>query len=349
MKLSKILSERKLHIFYAATIVLIAVVLLVGVLVFRFYMNNFNNDDTIREFDRYYVMITDDTRSSFWKSVYKGAYERGIENGVYVELLGDTLSGDYSCAELMDIAIASNVDGIMVYGDESEEMTVRIDMAVKAGIPVVTLYNDCTLSGRCSFVGVGGYNIGREYGKQILKLQRDKADNSKNQINISVLSASDQDDAQLGVIVSGLQETLEQENTSDVAYSISFVNVDNSNAFSAEESIRDIFLEDNVPDIILCLNELNTTCAYQAAVDYNMVGDVDILGYYDSDTILNAIDHNVIYATASIDTGQMGQFCVDALEEYNELGNTSQYFTANVTIINSDNISDYLKKEENNE
>ena len=105
-------------------------------------------------------------------------------------------------------------------------------------------------------------------------------------------------------------------------------------------------MEQEIPDIIICLNELNTTCVYQAVVDYNRVGEVSILGYYDSDTIINAIDRNVIYATVSIDTRQMGEFCIDALREYYELGYTSQYFTADITLIDKNNVDQYLLKEE---
>lgn len=97
---------------------------------------------------------------------------------------------------------------------------------------------------------------------------------------------------------------------------------------------------------IICLNELSTTCVYQAVVDYNCVGEVAILGYYDTDTILKAIERNVVNATISIDTEQMGAFCVDALQEYYRFGYTSQYFTADVTIIDQNNVGEYLQAQE---
>ena len=50
----------------------------------------------------------------------------------------------------------------------------------------------------------------------------------------------------------------------------------------------------------------------------------------------------MIYATISIDTMQMGSFCVDALTEYNTLGNTSQYFIADIALINRENVSKYI-------
>ena len=109
------------------------------------------------------------------------------------------------------------------------------------------------------------------------------------------------------------------------------------------------FINGDVPRIIVCLDELSTVCVYQAVIDYNVVGEVNILGYYDSDTIINAINRGAVYCTVSVDTAQLGEYCVSALEEYNDFGATSQYFTADVTLINRSNVSSYIRKEEQNE
>lgn len=321
------------------TIIFVLVTIITGIFVFRFYMNSLREVTDEKTYSQYYVMITGDRKASFWQSVYQGAYERGLEEDVYVDFLGDNLSQDYTREELMQIAIASGVDGIIVAADESTQMTELINQAGKEGIPVVTLYGDNTQSSRCSFVGVGSYNLGREYGRQVLKIADEK---EQTNMKVAVLVNSYAQDSGQNILCSGIQETIDKEKGWGKNIELSLVAVDDTNAFSVEESIRDIFMEEELPDVIICLNELNTTCVYQAVVDYNKVGQVSILGYYDSDTILNAIDRNVIYATISIDTRQMGSFCMDALTEYNALGYTSQYFTADIELINKDNISLHL-------
>ena len=321
------------------TIIFVLVTIITGIFVFRFYMNSLREVTDEKTYSQYYVMITGDRKASFWQSVYQGAYERGLEEDVYVDFLGDNLSQDYTREELMQIAIASGVDGIIVAADESTQMTELINQAGKEGIPVVTLYGDNTQSSRCSFVGVGSYNLGREYGRQVLKIADEK---EQTNMKVAVLVNSYAQDSGQNILCSGIQETIDKEKGWGKNIELSLVAVDDTNAFSVEESIRDIFMEEELPDVIICLNELNTTCVYQAVVDYNKVGQVSILGYYDSDTILNAIDRNVIYATISIDTRKMGSFCMDALTEYNALGYTSQYFTADIELINKDNISLHL-------
>lgn len=348
------------------TLMLVFIMTIAGILIFFFYINRFRIVTDANRYEHYYVMITEDAKSSLWQSAYEGAYKAGLENNSYVDLLNNSFDNNYSKEDLMRIAIASDVDGIIVAADESVEMTDLINEAAEQGIPVVTLYSDNTQSERCTFVGIGSYDLGREYGREVLEIVQEKQNSSmqvsidsKNNVTVTtgmptpvkvtvLVNAYTQDSGQ-NILCSGIQETIEKEKQDGVEIELSLVSIDDTNAFSAEEAIRDIFMENQLPDIIICLNELNTTCVYQAVVDYNKVGQVNILGYYDSETIINAIDRNVIYATISIDTMQMGRFCVDALTEYNTYGNTSQFFMADIALINKENVALYLGGEAENE
>ncbi len=372
------------------TVVSILFTVLMAGYILWFYKGSFKGETAGETYDRYYIMITQDGKSAFWQSVYQGAYERALQENVYVDWLGNDHFQDYSVEEQMEIAIASGVDGIIVTASEDEKMTALIDRADAAGIPVVTLYGDNTQSARCSFVGVGSYNLGREYGRQALKIMRERLVGTQETrlvmmteedgvatetetaavalgalggsettlksvpvevgtearpIRVTLLVNPFANSLDQNILYSGIQEAIEQER-GDTVVELSQQSVDDANAFSVEESVRDIFMGEDIPDILICLNELNTTCAYQAVVDYNKVGAVSILGHYVSDTILNAIDRNVIYATVDIDTAQMGAFCIEALQEYHDLGYTSQYFTADISLITRDNVDGYLGRGE---
>lgn len=358
VKINLMNNNAKHRIILFLTVIFIVVTFVIAAILFRFYMSGLRGIDSANVYDKYFVMITDSPRSSFWQSVYQGALDTARENNDFVELLGENISGEYTREELMRIAIASKVDGIIVEADESDEMTELINEASRKGVPVITLYSDNTRSERLSFVGVGGYNIGREYGRQVFNIIKEKRREDfieaesmpeRSHTDIYVLVNTDAQDTGQNIIISGLQETISQENATDSEFEISIVPVDNTNDFAVEESIRDLFTSERIPDVLVCLNELNTICAYQAVVDFNKVGEVDILGYYDSDTIINAIDRNVVYATISIDTPQLGRYCVEALNECYDYGTANQYFTADVTLINKDNVSDFIAGEDGND
>lgn len=348
------------------TIICVIATVVTAAYVLWFYQGTYHEETEQAVYDKYYMMITEDNKSSIWRSIYQGACEQAMTENVYVDWLGDDLFQGYSVEEQMQIAIASGVDGIIVTANENAEMTELVNKAAEENIPVVTLYGDSTQSARCSFVGIGSYNLGHEYGRLALQIIREKlagqgvglvsvqgnetifeqvkVGSRERPVRVAVLVNAYAQGLDQNILCSGIQETIEQEQGENLEIALELISVDDTNAFSVEESIRDIFMEREIPDIIICLNELHTTCVYQAVVDYNKVGQVNILGYYDSDTIINAIDRNVIYATVAIDTKQMGQFCIKALQEYHELGYTSQYFTADIRLIQKEDVEEYLGK-----
>lgn len=324
---------------------------LIGLLLFFFfsYSKALVKSEKDELFDHYYVMITESGSTSMWQSVYESAFAAGKEQNAYVELMSGNLSREYSPTEMMEIAIASGVDGIIVAANESEEMTALINKAYKEEIPVVTLYTDNTQSERLSFVGIGNYNLGKEYGNLLIKMANTKIF-SGSTIKVSVLIDANAEDSGQNVLAAAIQETIDRDNEenkdSHKPIEVSMFAVDPTNNFSIEESVRNLFItsRSKLPNIVVCLSETDTTSMYQAVVDYNEVGLVNILGYYDSDAIIKGIERNVIYATVSIDTAQMGRYCIDALTEYYELGNTSQYYPADILVIDKDNVATYREE-----
>lgn len=332
------------------------IVALTVVLVINFirYTGRFgiSSDDT--PYDRYYVMIADNPKSSFWQSVYRSAVETAEGNNDCVEMISENLSRDYSVHELMEIASISGANGIIVSADDSDEMTSLINAATENGIQVVTLYNDNSASDRLSFVGVSNYNLGKQYGELILKLADEKKFTTDT-IEIVIFADVNSADAAQNLLFTGVQETVDGEDEeakrSHPPIDITIYGVDTTNEFSVEESIKTLLLKDreSLPEIVVCLNEMDTIAAYQTVVDYNEVGLVNILGYYDSEVILNGIDRNVIYATISTDTEQMGRYSVNALDEYFQYGYTSQYLSTDISVITKENVAQFMEgdKDEN--
>ena len=330
--------KKKLSWALFITLGSLVLTIVLAISVFQIYLKSMHIEKEGQNYDDYYVMIVEDRKSVYWQEMYNGAYMAGLEENAYVDLLEDNLFQNYDKYELMEIAIYSEVDGIMVEADESARMTELIDQAVANDIPVVTLYSDNSNSMRCSYVGLGNYELGREYGKQVLKI----ADANDKSVTVAVLVSTQASDSSQNIVWSGIKETILQGNEKSADIELSLISVDDSSIFTVEESIRDIFMQESLPDIIICLNEINTICTYQAVIDHNKVGDIAILGYYDNDTILKGIYRGVITSTISIDAEQMGQYCIDALTEYKKYGNTSEYFMADITLIDKRNVANYV-------
>lgn len=290
-----------------------------------------------KEYAKHYVLISRDTSTSFWQSVYKSARKEADAEDIYLEQLGSNLSEKYSIKDYLKMSIASVVDGIIICPDESESVTELINEAAEQGIPVITILRDDIDTKRVSFVGINSYELGLVYGRQILKQI-----NSDTK-NVFILFHSAETNSRNDVVFSRIKKTL-NEKLGENRVNLQPYYIANESEFDSEEAIRDLFIaSDTVPDILVCMDEVDTECACQAIVDYNKVGKVTIIGSNSSDIILEAVKKNLAAVTVAMDTEQLGRQSVQALLEYQEMGYVNNYYNVDLHIINKENVQEYIE------
>lgn len=291
------------------------------------------------EYSQYYALICDD--SDFNSQIYEHAKARGDELGICVDMLSKRVNQDYTIEELFEIAMQSKVDGIIVEAAEGQKMKNLIDTACSKDIDVVTLLSDSPDSLRRSSIQVGAYNLGKKYGTQIIskKMNGDE--------KILVVNNSTNSESSQNLIYKGIQDFLSHSIVKDNKLQFESYLVDGSDTFVMEEMIRSIFIdEDLIPDIIICPDDQATEIVYQALVDYNRVGQVRLLGYHDSQTIISGIMQGVIEASIAVDVKEIGEYAVEALSEYKSTGFASGYYSVDSTLIDIENVSDYIRTDE---
>ena len=325
-----------------ATVVLgVLLLLIVAFSIFFFYKRIAGTkglmSDEAHEYDSYYVLITDSPNTDFWQSVYQGAVAEAEKHNAYVELLGENLEQSYSKADLLNIAINSNVDGIIIEGDDDNDTVKLLLKAKEEGIPVVTVSDDNMECKRISYIGVSSYNLGKEYGEQLVKYVKE---NVPDTCRTMVLMDDTFTSNSQSIILTAINEVIEDEDLADKITLSSHV-VSSNKDYAAEEDIRDIFVGENShsgPDVVICLSEKNTLCVYQTVVDYNKVGNVEIFGYYLSPVIKDAIDKEIIRSSIVVDTDQMGRRSIEAMNEYKESGYVSEIYLIDTDLVSKDNL-----------
>lgn len=347
------------RVLFRVSIILVAFMLcatVLGLLFFRQAISKNKKAIAIEgeeQYDKHFVLITNNRGSAFWKEIYQGALEKAQENNAYVEIMGDNLSVKYNKNELIKIAIEAKVDGILLEADESVATRTMIDEAEQAGIPVVTVLSDSKRSKRQSFVGISSYDLGAKYGEQVANvvdqyygINQEKVDHTKKSTQRAlVLMNSNAQETGQNILFTGIDEMVKKQSPNSDKVVLDTALIKNDAAFAAEESIRDILHDrESQPDIIICLDELSTTCVYQTLVDYNRVGEITVIGYYNSDMILHAIEQNVVHSTIIVNTKQIGEYSIEALQEYVRTGYVSEYFSVDTSIISQDNVKNYLKE-----
>lgn len=124
-------------------------------------------------YEKHYLMISSEDNALMWDSIYESASEAAKELDVYVELVTTGQGTDYDLEDYLRIGIASQVDGIILEADGSEEEQNLIQEALEDNIPVVTVLTDDSSSDRISFVGLNSYQLGNAYTEQILGLLKE--------------------------------------------------------------------------------------------------------------------------------------------------------------------------------
>lgn len=277
---------------------------------------------------QYHCAFITSSVTAFWDSAFEAAREEGIPNGIYVEDFGKNLDLTYTTNELLKMAIAANVDAIIIEADGNYSTALLMNKAVDAGIAVSTIYRDNMTSERYSYTGINNVTIGYDYGTLALKY----ADSTDS--NVMVLLDSQEQDTESRLLISGIGKALEEQR-SDMK--LDTMKLDNSSTFEVEESIREFLKSNhNKTDIIICTTLQQTQFASQIAVDLNYVGDFKIIGSYQNDSVLEYLSSGVISANIVIDAAQMGKRAVDNLAEYLEYGHTSDYSQVDVHTLEQD-------------
>ncbi len=326
---------------------LVLVLIFVSLLLFKQKIGEVSSTTsyTNTSYENYYVIITDERDSTIWQSLYMGATQAGIESAdAYVEFVGFQSPTDYTIQEKLRIAIDSGVDGIIISADGNEETTSLIDEAVEKGIPVVTALYDDSSSLRQCFVGVNSYSLGETYGEIAWKCLNENEEQSD--CVITILMDGDSGNTGHNTTYLGLKEYLAlvvEKSGWEYDVFIEAVAVNRDETFQADETIGNLIVEGNT-DILICLNAEDTESAYQAIVDYNKVGNIEIIGYYESEIILEAIEKEIIKSTVMVSGEEVGYRCIMAMEEYMEAGYVNGYLPMEIKVLTADNVSEYLAK-----
>ncbi|MBR4759108.1 MAG: substrate-binding domain-containing protein [Lachnospiraceae bacterium] len=346
--------ERRMKALLLSALIIGAVTLIILVVSIYLYAGMIKERDSLLSsegqtpYDGYYVLVTEDGDSDFWENVLAGAREKAEAENIYVQQQTQAIDADLTKSQQLELAIHSGVDGIILDGGQESQTESLINQAAAAGIPVVTVYRDSPSSERISYIGISNANLGRDYGQEICDLTQKKIENEEQDSMkvLVLLDAEDPGNSQT-ILLTAIRDYIHSQGMSGKVQ-IETRQIRNSSFFSAEEEIRELFAEGGIPaDIIVALSEHNTECVAQTVVDYNRVGSVEILGFYESEPIRNALEKNIIHATVTADTLQMGRDSVEALSEFRESGYVSDYYATEISLLHGSQAGESV--EENTE
>lgn len=290
----------------------------------------------------HYVMIINNLDSQFWNDVYESVREEAALHDAYVELKGKNQSSEYTTVDFMDMSIAAKVDGILLEYTGEAYLEERINEATARGIPVVTILNDAPTTDRKSYVGINSYQLGQEYGNQILKILPEDS----KKIRVLMFLHDNSIDSNQSQIFNQINNRMVTSKETADRIRVEEIKIPSGRAFESEEIVRNLFQNtQGPPDIIVCMDEVDTEAVYQAVIDYNSVGDTLIVGYYKSKATLDAVIKGTMAMTLCIDTRQMGKYSVQALTESIHDGRTNSFYSVDLQFVTKENASNFINNQ----
>ena len=289
------------------------------------------------QYESYVVMIASDSDSDFWQKVYKAAKSYGKDHGVYVDMLSESIDKSYTKLEYLEMAIETNCDAIFIEGDDSEELEALLAKAKRAGITVFSLEADVNIESRVSYIGANSYTIASLYGGSLVE-------NLVKQKKVMVLGGNTINPMSASNFINNIQVALTGAAIVNSPLEFETRIVESRDAFANEEYIQNLFKENDLAPVVICLDQESTEVFYQAMIDYNKVGQILLFGSNTSQTILTGIKQGVIASTVYVDAASVGIAATEAFVEYRDSGYVSDYISVDAKVVDSSNIDEELQE-----
>ncbi len=283
----------------------------------------------------HFYFIAQNSVDPFWREVRQGMEAAAKEHRVVVEFNAPRFNSPQEEMRFLDIAVTSEVDGIITHVSSGTGYTDLIDKAVDKGIPVVTIENDDKNSNRNSFVGTNSFQLGKAAAELMIKATGGRA-------NIAVIVSNDLelDATSQNLKMNGFLSTIKEYPDMKVIRNYT----SKMGILSAEEITQEIISGSDGINAIFAANSVDTIGSAQLVVDRNKVGSITIVGYGDTEDILRYISKDIIYGSVMSDPYKMGYESLEALIDIKEEHNVSTFIDTGVKVITKENIDEYEQK-----
>ncbi|KXG10716.1 D-ribose-binding periplasmic protein [Anoxybacillus sp. P3H1B] len=251
----------------------------------------------------HFVLISQELDNLYWREIERGAKEAAKHYHVNVEYIGPLRTNMDEQMKLLEKAIASRVDGIIVQSLNDVRFTPLINKAMAQGIPVITIDTDAPLSRRLSYVGTNNLEAGKLLGQAVISRVNGKK-------KIGVIIGSDMS-ANQNLRLEGFRSVIAQNPLLSIAA------IASSNISRIQASIQTEKMLRAHPDISVMVgtSALDAIGILMATKNLNRK-DVQIFGFDNVTETLQAIRQGQIVATIIQQPYDMGYSAVELMVKH---------------------------------
>ncbi|MBN2511136.1 MAG: substrate-binding domain-containing protein [Spirochaetales bacterium] len=266
----------------------------------------------------HYAFFMPSSDYSFFNSLKAGALDASDAMDCAVNF--NSINEDMLSFEM---ASFSGIDGIAVFVyDNSPAVLSELEEISRLGIPIVQIENEAIIGSNAFFIGTNSFDSGKSIGRIALFAE-------KNAVHIALIYSeknpglmSDANLVEIGLKTT-MGDRLRELSTGRTSL----------NPIDAERVVYDLLLRNPDTDIIVLSDMNDTLVAIQAIIDLNLVGQIQIIGFGEDETIREYIRKGVVLGSIVRNPYRIGYSAVMALKEISTIGYTSAYIDTGINIL----------------
>lgn len=236
------------------------------------------DDDMMREDIRIVVVTHGQASDPFWSVVANGVEQAGIDMGVTVEYQAPQTFDMVEMNSLLEAAIASEPDGLVVSIPDADALSDTIIEAVELGIPVISMNSGSDVAGELgvlTHVGQTEYEAGYGGGEEMALAGATHA----LCVNQEVGNLS------LDLRCEGFADAMLEADGE-----VTLLEVDLADPVDAQQRIANALITDPTIDAVFTLGPTGAAPALAAVEDEGLIGEILLATFDLSPEVLEAID-----------------------------------------------------------
>ncbi|MFP4302696.1 MAG: sugar ABC transporter substrate-binding protein [Spirochaetaceae bacterium] len=217
----------------------------------------------------------------------------------------------------------SGIDGAIIFPYLPEsEMLAHLEKLDERGIPVVLIEQDVADDWPWTFVGTNNFELGRRIGGELAE----RSESGRIAIVYSEKSPA----------VAAERELIELGITTVMGDRLELPIVRRQtglNPLDAEALTYQLLRNEPPISAVIFTDSDDTLAALQVIIDLNLVGEVQVIGFGTTDSIIDYLDRGVLDATIAVNPQRIGIESVRVLTELIETGNAPGYVDTGVEVL----------------
>ena len=225
-----------------------------------------------------FVLVADGPASDpFWALAKKGADQAATDMGVSVTYQAPDASGGADMGTLIDNAVATQPDGLVISIPNCDQLATHIQQALLVGIPVISIHSGSACAaklGLLNYIGQTDYQAGYAGGQQMA------AAGAKHVLCVNQAVG----DPDMNSRCSGVHDAMKKAGgKTDV------LSVDLSNPASVQQKLQALLTQDPSIDGVITLNAAGASVAITAAQGVIRAHQIVLATFDVSAAVLQAI------------------------------------------------------------